>query len=654
MNVLVLLSAFWLPGLVLGAAVRLRGWTLAAVAPALTFGGTALGTALFDKIGLSWTLLTVAAWFVVLAVVAGLVTWLVARRLPADEAHEPDPESSPRRLTRGGHGVIGVGVLAGAVVGVVTFLRGVGNLNWVNQDWDAGFHGNAIRWIALHANANPATLGPMASVPTGPYFYPDTYHALLALVLDKAGLDMPHLLNLGALAGVLAWPLGVAALGVAWRMPAIGTAVAAAVSTWFGTFPYDSLWRGPLWPYVAGVALIPAVLAVVRQLFVTRGIGGPIAIALATAGLVGLHTSLAFVLFAYFAVILFAVIVRLQPIDWKQSWRPLVLTAVISAVLVGVLVVPSLSAAAGVTAAIWPSESSVAEAFGQFVLFSPSSAFPQWWLGIPAIIGLVLMFRHRRIIWLAIAYIGFGGLYAATVSMESPLIWKLTGPFYNDAWRLAVLMALAGAIAIGELVWTISEAVVAQWHVFAERSKATPYVATGAAALIVAVLAMLSGGAYVIRNSDRLSRNYADGPTVSTGERVAYDWLAKHTRPDEHVMNDAMDGSVWMYAFSGVQPVEWTYYGSPKGTDPYLLYQGLNKLDTDRDVRAAIQRNRIRYVILGTGYMRGHTERPEGLDDLAAIPDIKMVFENDAAMIYELPDTTGDPVPRTQAAVGNN
>src|SRR5436305_606027 len=150
MNVLLVLLAFWLPGLLFGAAIRLRGWTLAAAGPLLTFGLIALGIPVLGGFGIRWTMLNVALWTL---------------------------------------------VVSGAVLAVV-----------------------------------------------------------------------------------LTVPVGVAAMCHAWRMPPIAVAAAAAVSTCFTVFPYDSLWRGPLWPYVAGVALIPAMLAVARHLLEPRGIAGPVAI----------------------------------------------------------------------------------------------------------------------------------------------------------------------------------------------------------------------------------------------------------------------------------------------------------------------------------------------------------------------------------------
>jgi hypothetical protein len=72
-------------------------------------------------------------------------------------------------------------------VGAATFLGGVGRLDAVQQDWDAPYHGNLIRWIVETGNPLPSTLAPLANLPQGvPYFYPDTYHALLALLLDRA------------------------------------------------------------------------------------------------------------------------------------------------------------------------------------------------------------------------------------------------------------------------------------------------------------------------------------------------------------------------------------------------------------------------------------------------------------------------------------
>lgn len=633
MNVLLVVVAFWLPGLALGAAVRLRGWILAAAAPALTFGLVSLGGYVLGKLGIRWNLLSFAIWAAIaVAVVGALSLLLVVLARRSGRVTEPEP-----RLALREHLMVGGGVVVGLVVGAVTFLRGIGSLDMINQDWDAPFHGNAVRWIAEHGSIIPGSLGTIANQPDNTsYFYPDSYHALLSTLLDKAGLHMPELLNAGALMGVLAWPLGIAALGVAWRLPALAVGFAAAVSTWFSAFPYDSLWRGPLWPYVAGVALVPAVLAIARYLLKPKGLAGPVGLAFAIAGLAGLHTSLVFILFGIFVLLLLAMAFKLEPVEWKAAWPTLVAGAVLAGLFAIPLVLPALANAAGVTAAIWPSEASAAGAFTQMITFSGVADFPQWWIGLPAFVGILIMIRKRIMLWFVVAYAVFGGLYAVTVSLESPLIHKITGPFYNDAWRLAVYLPLFGAIAFGVFAF-YGGAWLAEKFRDRLPSSWTPARGTLVGSLVIGLVALVLSGAYISRNDARLAIQYHDGPTVSYDERAAYAWLGQRVKPGERVMNDLVDGSVWMYALSGAQPVEWTYYGNldEKSPNTYLTLN-LNKLNTDSKVRDSLNTLKVRYVLVGSGFVRPNYGLAPGLFGLRWTDGFREVFKNNGAIVYEI------------------
>ncbi|TCO64487.1 DUF6541 family protein [Actinocrispum wychmicini] len=615
-----LLLAFWLPGLVFGAAVKLRGWILAAAAPALTFGIVAVGGYLLGRLGIRWDLLDFAIWTAAVSIVGFVIVFFVSRRGTANGT------DSEKRRTLGQHLMVGGGVVAGMAVGVVTFLGGITSLDWVNQDWDAPYHGNLVRWIAEHGSTLPSTIGTIANQPTNTdYFYPDTYHALLALVLDKGGLDMPHLLNLGALMGILAWPLGIAAMCLAWRLPPVAAAAAACVSTWFSPFPYDSLARGPLWPYVAGIALLPAILATATLVLRNRGATGPIVAAVAAAGLAGLHTSLAFVLVVLFVLILLAGLFRFEPVDWRASAPAMIATVVIVGVVAAPLVLPSLAGASGVTSAQWPPEATQAAAFTQALTFSGVVNYPLWAIGIPAFIGIVIMARQCLLVWLVGAYALFGLLYAATVSLDLHIVDVLTGIFYNDHWRLAALLPLPGAVAFGVFVWKTGE-----W--LGRKVTRVPAAVFGLA--IVLVCAVLAAGAYIPRNTERLATRYTDGPAVSSAERAGYAWLATQVRPGEVVMNDFHDGSVWMYALAGVRPAEWTYYGAEHSDAAYLT-ENLNRLNTDPRVRAALDTLKIRYVIVGTGMVRDYTTSP-GFVDLATTRGFQQVFHNEGATVYEI------------------
>src|SRR3954447_18637208 len=199
MNVLLVVLAFWLPGLVFGAAIRLRGWLLAAAAPILTFGIVSLGVPVLGGLGIRWSMPEVALWTLVLSAVGFGLSFAVlrftARRHP-DWAEKDAAAAAPARSLRE-HLLIGAGVLAGSLVGIVTFLRGARGLNQVQQGWDAPFHANLVRWIAAHAargaarpRRRPAPAPPphpRAPRPTKTTSFPrDTYHPLLALVFDKA------------------------------------------------------------------------------------------------------------------------------------------------------------------------------------------------------------------------------------------------------------------------------------------------------------------------------------------------------------------------------------------------------------------------------------------------------------------------------------
>jgi hypothetical protein len=652
---LLVVLAFWLPGTVVGLALGLRSWTLGAAAPALTFGVIALGVPVLGHLGIRWGVWSVAAWALLLSTAALVGTRMLARPAPARD-NAPDPGVSAWRSAL----VVALGVAGGMAVGVATFLGGVGRLDAVHQDWDAPYHGNLIRWIAETGNPLPSTLAPLANLPQGvPYFYPDAYHALLAPLLDQAGLTMPKLLNCAALVVVLTWPLAVAALGLAWRMPPLGAAIAALVSTWFGVFPYDSLWRGPLWPYVAGVALVPAVLALTRRALFPQPaapLAGPVGVGVATAGLVGLHTSLAFVLAVYGGMLLVALLLRLEPVRWRAAARSLALTLAAPAGLVLPVFLPALASAGGVLAAEWPQLSTPRQAVLQAATFSAPDLDIQYGLAVPALAGLVLLVRRRRLVWVVGAYLFFAAMFVAGAAYVLPPLRALTSVFYTDVWRIAALLPLAGALAIGELGARLAELAgfaAARWRTVRRVPRRAPEPGTVAryatAAAFVAVLTTVTSGAAVDRNLHRLAASYGNGPTVSIGEEQAFAWLAPRVRPAERVVNDVADGGVWMYALAGVRPVNWTFYGALPGTDAQFLLDNLNRLDTDPRVRAVLETLNARYVLVGAGEVRPWLGPSVGMKDLADVVGLREVYRNSEAVVYEVREEAAEPDTRAQS-----
>jgi hypothetical protein len=359
--------------------------------------------------------------------------------------------------------------------------------------------------------------------------------------------------------------------------------------------------------------------------------GAAAAIALAVTGVVALHPSLAFILLVYVLALVGALVLRFEQVRWRAAALPLVAAGVLTAVVLLPVVLPARTVSDGVQLAQWPEFASPAEGFGQVLLFSPVTPFPQWFLGLTALAGLLVMLRRRRLVWLFAAFVVLGGAYAATASIDNDLVDTISGPFYNDAWRLAATLPLAGAFAVGEAL-----AAVGAWLAPRLRLGSSWPAVTGVTAAGLVVLGLLGNGAYMGRNIERMGIPYGDGPTVSAGELAAYRWLAEHVEPGERVMNDRLDGSVWMYASAGVEPMEWTFYGTPPGSVADRLTSGLDEMDDDPSVRRLVEEAGIRYVVVGEGFVREGMERSPGLRHLAGVEGLEQVFGNDAARVYEV------------------
>jgi hypothetical protein len=236
------------------------------------------------------------------------------------------------------------------------------------------------------------------------------------------------------------------------------------------------------------------------------------------------------------------------------------------------------------------------------------------------------------------------------VSLETGLIHTLSSPFYNDNWRVAALVPLAGCVAFGEFAHNASG-----W--FAEKvAPRLPNLKPATLTLVgVVVLALvvggLSRGGYIGRNAARLQLNYSGGPTVSQDEETAFAWLAQHTAPGEHVLNDKADGSVWMYALAGVMPTQWNFYGAEMDTDAGYLSVFANDVEKYPKVRQLLTDLKVRYAFVGSGKVTKTTENDVGLQHLSTSPGFKLVYRNAGASIYEIEGQQG--VVASGAAAGS-
>ena len=270
--------ALLLPGGLLGALAGLRGWTLAASAPLLTYAIAGLAGPLCAALGIAWSAATYAIVTILVSAVGFGARWLVRRRWPPPERTPTGPDWS-----RTAHAGVAVAVLVALGFGIAAVLGGIGKLSAIPQDWDAVYHAAGIRYIA---ETGDASLFGMSHVNwfegNLESYYPNAYHLVATAVYQMSGAPIPTVLN----AHTVLIP-GLAALVLAAMVHRFGgrpvLAAATALAVVAITPFYDLLWRGPLLPFATGVALTPLVAVLVRELLDDRRLRPGAVVALAAA-----------------------------------------------------------------------------------------------------------------------------------------------------------------------------------------------------------------------------------------------------------------------------------------------------------------------------------------------------------------------------------
>ena len=641
-TVAIYVVVLWLPGGLAAAAAGLRGWALAATAPLLTYTVAGLAGPWLSIAGLRYDLLSFSVCALVFVLLLGLLRWLSARRRPAER------EASP--WTGRAHLAVLLTVLASFAVGVAVLMYAMhGNLNAVPQDWDAGYHANGVRYIAETGDGSLYGTGKVNWYELKPgLFYPNAYHLVASLVYTLSGATIPATLNAGTVLMPGLTALSLVAVVRAFRGRAVVAGFTALVAVAATSVAYDNFWRGPLLPFTLGVALTP-LLAVVMTRYLDRpSVVNGVLFGAAAVGMLAVHSS------TLFGGILFVLPLFVQ--RWWKSWPTarrdvlLLLPAVVLSMLVTAPhLAGAISASSNLATQVWPVEFTVSRAVGSLLVFQHVIPFPQIWLAVGLWIGLLRFTRLGPLRWIGGSAVLFGILFVLTAAYPQPWIAKITSPWWNDRWRLVALATVPLCLIAGH---GFGEA--QRWLVgLTSRLRGGRVVGvTGAAVLAVVVLLVLTGlskGLYITSNGREIAQGYGNAPNqnehdlvVSADEVAAMEKLGTLVKPDQRVMNDRYDGSVWMYAIGGAKPVIGHYDASLRPPDVELLEGHFDDYDTDPAVRDAVRKLNIHYVLADTGYVRPWLHRADGMRDLDQKDFVRKVFQNQDAAIYELVPAPGD------------
>lgn len=577
-------------------------------------GIVGVGAPLTSAAGLRWNI-----WVLLGCTVAIAVVLLVVQRFART------PVTQPAWSLAGSLAVV-AGVITAAGIAALTVLKGTYGLDSVPQGWDAPYHGNGIRFIAETGNAGNRAFG-WIDVPDNPAgaFYPNAYHAFEALIYKLTGVTIPLVMNTGMLVtAALVVPLGTVALVKAFGGRAGFAAAAALVSTSFAAYPFD-LWQwGQLYPYVAGLTLILPFLALFVRWLDTRADRLGVLVAVVAVGLAAVHSAMMFVAVL---LVLCYLVQRAVPAPREFLRRDLPRLGLL-AVGAAVIAVPYLlgaSTMAGRTSAYnWPAITTPSRAFGDAVLLGHEAEAPQYLLAALSLFGLYLLLREPAWRWVLGTYVIFLGLFVAADAVDAGWATAITSPWWNDRWRLVAVLVLPATLAAGWALNHLVKLVEPRGHV----------VLIVVAALAAGGYVLVSGG-YTDRNSIRLHWTFRS-TVVTDQEREGLLELGKIVKPGERVMNDGVDGTVWMYALSGAEPIV-GHYPNPATLSPRrkVLLDRFNRIGTDPEAARIVRDLNIRYAVVSSGLMADFKRSP-GMTDLDDVPALKAVYRNRDIQVYEV------------------
>ncbi len=628
----------WLPGALVLAAARVRPLTTWVGAPPVTLALVYVGTAAARFLGIAWSvwvLLATAA--VVAAVLVGV------RRLTPRSWTVADPvqAAGPRWGVAGTIFVVGLGIVALAV-GVWIYVTVSDRFTIVPQDFDAAFQANAVRFVAETGDGSPQGLRDVNSWGSStPYFYPAAYHALVALVDGASGLGVIAAIHATAVTWFVAILLGLVGLLRQLRLGAFGTGVALLVATSFTSYPYELMWRG-LFPFIQSLVMVVPTLVLLMEGVKRRTLATGAATALAAVGVVAVHTSGATTLVLLGGPLVVALLVR-----YRADLRRVLLWLGWTAALVVLMLVPTVLAVSQISGSLafdWPALKSVPDGIRAALLFGTGYRDDaQVVLAALVLPGALLALRRRHspawafTVSMAAAMV----LFVLAVSVDNRLSSLLTGFWWNDQLRLSALVAVLAPVFVAVLGDDVAELCGRVWARFGWPVPQPPLVrasiaVVAAVALSVAYLAV-AGRGYVDRNWWAVAYRYTHGPVVSPEKMEAMEELATLVEPGERVMNDNVDGSVWMYALDGVTPVAGHYQRDTTNAPQRLLLDHFDEIAEDPAVQAAVRDLGIRYVVVMDGSIMEQWDRSTGLDEIADQPEVfHEVFSNSDAAIYEI------------------
>lgn len=582
------------PGAVLVAVSGVRGVLAAALTPVLSVAVAAGSAVVAQLMGMPFGPVPLVG-----ATAVGVGVVLLARVLgrrwgaaghpgirDAVGASGGDPEGRP--LVAGL-----VGALVGSVFLAVGVARGMGTADRWPQTFDAVFHLSAVDRVLRTGDGSALTVGALVAPGRSHGFYPAAWHDLVALVASTTGAPVPVAANAVALAAVaIAWPLGCAAMArtVVGPRPTV-VAAAGVLAAGVAASPVLLTAYGTLWPNALATALLPAVLALVADLL---GLGprrsapvvtGTVVLAASVIGLALAHPN------AVVSLLVLAAAAGLVG-TWQRGVRWRVGSVVVAAAVSWlVLLSPAFDAQRGTS---WPARQRLPQAVGEWLALAPQRVPVPLVLAVLTLLGCVVAWRRPGLRWLLAVHVTAGGLFALVAGSDGRLARLVSGPWWDDPFRLAALAGVAGVplAAVGLDAVARRLAVVLRWP-------GRP--AAGPAAMTVGLLGALvvaTGGLHAGDTARVVHAWYGPDDMLGPAERGLLARVPYLVPAGERVAGNPWDGAA-LTGPLGHREAVFPHLAGSWGADRNLLAAALADAGTRPDVCAALQRLGTTHVFVG-------------------------------------------------------
>lgn len=726
------LGVLVIPGLPLVIALRPRPFTGAALLAPASLVVVAMAAEGSHAVGAGWS----PATPVVVGLIAGALV-LAARRIlsrPGRTRRAAPRGTVPRDAADGSPRARALAALLGLVIGGVVIavraLHGMGGIDAISQTYDDIFHLSGVRAI-LDARDGSAAVVSTLNLPEGSTgFYPAGWHELASLVVMTSGRSIPLASNaLMLLVGAVVWPLGIVALvaGCTRARPA-GLCAAGALTGASFAFPLALMTWGLLLPNFLSTAMLPTVVLVAAQALglaprtrerlrpLQLVIAVPVAVcAVLWAHPQGLHASLVLVapmaLWAAVGGILARVRGRRDrtsasataraaasgvgripstdgraPSDDGRNPRRRFPLFACGAALVLIALIPfawsQLRPSRGASA--WPAHMHITEALraglGMSGAHVPPAVPPALLAGLAMLV--VLAFSRSR--WMLPPLLASTFLFVVAAAVgDRDTRYLLTGPWYDDSYRLAALIPVLAipvlALAIDLLARTAGALPARLRRVRTRRSArvgqhsaraglpaeaghtAGAELATGAglaarsgrpahggritaprAQALVAAVCILGLLAPAVRSptarhEDALMDRYWQHPHVVSSDELAVFAQADALVPAHAtIIADPWDGGSLLWALEDRRVLAPTP-ASALSEDDRLLLRGLGRIDSDPAVCDAAARQDARYVFTSTERALWRRRSPNhGPEDAARNGSAVELHREGKAALWEL------------------